>query len=827
MTLRKNGRGVIAASVRRASLTAAILVVGAQGVLAQSVVVQGNRRVEADTIRSYFSGRGAGDVQQVRQEMLASGLFSDVRINSRGGQIVVSVVENNVINRVFFEGNRQIQREVLESEVQTKSRGPYNAAVVDADVRRILELYRRSGRGLANVTPRVVDLPNGRIDVVFTVVEGDKTGVKEINFVGNNVYSASRLRGLMTTTESNFLSWLKTNDIYDADRIAADLELIRRFYLKNGYADFRIVSSDATFDASRGGYLVTITVDEGPQYRVGSVEIDSRIRDVDSDTLRRQVRTGTGDVYNAEAVERSLVGITTEVARRGYAFAQVRPSGQRDPASRTISVAYVVEQGPRVYVERVNIRGNTRTRDYVVRRELDLGEGDAYNKVLIDRAEKRLNNLGFFKRVRITNEPGSGPDRVVINVDVEDQPTGQFSIAGGYSTSDGFIGEIALSESNFLGRGQFVRIAGSTGERSQGIDFNFTEPYFLGQRMAAGFDLFSKFSDNTRFSRYENRMTGGQLRLTLPFTDEFSVTTRYSLFQQEVKIPNTVSQPFNDCSVPIPTYTNLNPLDGQPGAGAPTFPTCAFDGEASVALKESAGRTITSLVGLTFAYNSLDNNANPKNGLYAELRPDVAGVGGDSRYLRLTGDARYYYEVFDDVVGVARVQGGHISAFGGKDLRIVDHFFMGPNLVRGFAPSGIGPRDRNGDSSSNALGGTTYFGGSLEVQFPIYGLPREFGLRGAVFADAGTVFGYKGRTSFDLNGNGIFEGVGGACSVNVARVQPECVDLLDKKTIRSSIGASLLWQSPLGPIRFDWAYALSKATGDRTQAFRFSGGTRF
>lgn len=827
MTLRNHGRGVFAASVRRASLTAAILVVGAQGVLAQSIVVQGNRRVEADTIRSYFSGRGAGDIQQVRQEMLASGMFSDVRINRRGGQVVVSVVENNVINRVFFEGNRQIQREVLETEVQTRSRGPYNAAVVDADVRRILELYRRSGRGLANVTPRVVDLPNGRIDVVFTIVEGDKTGVKEIAFVGNNVYSASRLRGLMTTTESNFLSWLKTTDIYDADRIAADLELIRRFYLKNGYADFRIVSSDATFDAARGGYIVTITVDEGPQYRVGAVDIDSRLRDVDSDTLRRQVRTGTGDVYNAEAVERSLVGITTEVARRGYAFAQVRPSGQRDPATRTISVAYVVEQGPRVYVERVNIRGNTRTRDYVVRRELELGEGDAYNKVLIDRAEKRLNNLGFFKRVRITNEPGSSPDRVVINVDVEDQPTGQFSIAGGYSTADGFIGEIALSESNFLGRGQFVRIAGSTGQRSQGIDFNFTEPYFLGQRMAAGFDLFSKFSDNTRFSRYENRMTGGQLRLTLPFTDEFSVTGRYSLFQQEVKIPNTVSQPFNDCSVPIPTYTALNPLDGQPGAGAPTFPNCAFDGEASVALKESAGRTITSLVGLTLAYNSLDSNINPKNGLFAELRPDVAGVGGDSRYLRVTGDARYYYEMFDDIVGIARVQGGHISGFGGKDLRIVDHFFMGPNLVRGFAPSGIGPRDRNGDSGSNALGGTTYFGGSLEVQFPIFGLPREFGLRGALFADAGSVFGYKGRTSFDLNGNGIFEGVGGACSVNVARVQPECVDLLDKKTIRSSLGASLLWQSPLGPIRFDWAYALTKATGDRTQAFRFSGGTRF
>jgi outer membrane protein insertion porin family len=492
----------------------------------------------------------------------------------------------------------------------------------------------------------------------------------------------------------------------------------------------------------------------------------------------------------------------------------VRPVGQRDVATRTISLGYVVEEGPRVYIERINIRGNTRTRDYVVRREFDVGEGDPYNKVLMDRAEKRLNNLGYFKKVRITNEPGTGPDRVVVNVDLEDQPTGQFSIAGGYSTADGFIGEIALSESNFLGRGQYVRIAGSTGERSQGIDFSFTEPYFLGQRMAAGFDLYSKFSDNTQYSRYENRMTGGQLRLTLPFTDEFSITGRYSLFQQDLKIPNEPGKPYNDCSIAIPGYTQLNP------DGTPRYPNCAWDGEASVALKEAAGRTVTSLVGLTFTYNTLDSNLNPRNGFYAELKPDIAGVGGDSRYVRVTGDARYYHELFEDVVGIARVQGGHIAGFGGNDLRVVDHFFMGSNLVRGFAPSGIGPRDLNGDARSNAIGGTTYIGGSLEMQFPIWGLPRELGLRGAVFADAGTLFGYKGKTAFDVNFNGTFD-------CNNPNVQPECVRLQDEKTIRSSVGASILWQSPLGPLRFDYAYALSKAYGDRTQAFRFSGGTRF
>jgi len=521
------------------------------------------------------------------------------------------------------------------------------------------------------------------------------------------------------------------------------------------------------------------------------------------------------------------------VARRGHAFAQVRPVGTRDPATRTIHLGYVVEEGPRVYIEQINVRGNSRTRDYVIRREFDVGEGDPYNKVLIDRAERRLNNLGYFKRVRITNQPGSAPDRVIVNVEVEDQSTGAFSVSGGYSTSDGFIGEVSVSESNFLGRGQFVRIAGSYGQRSQGVDFSFTEPYFLGYRLAAGFDLFSKYSDQTKYARYENRTTGGQLRLGLPITEEFGVTLRYSLYQQELKIPNDFKQPYNDCSVPIGGYTQLNPN------GTPNRIFCEGNGEASLAIKESAGKSLTSLAGLTFNYNTLDSNKDPRNGFYGELKTDFAGLGGDTRYFRATGDARYYYELFEDVVGIARVQGGHIMGLGGDNLRIVDHFFMGPSLVRGFASSGIGPRDISSlDSRSNAIGGTTYFGGTLEVQFPIFGLPRDLGLKGAVFADAGTLFGYKGATIFDVNRNGIIEGFSDqrGCTLS-ATVQQECILVRDSKDIRSSVGASLLWSSPLGPIRFDYAYALTKDEGtlingvkvgaDRTQAFRFSGGTRF
>ncbi len=759
----------------------------------------------------------------------ASGASKRVRAEAERGGMTV--------NRVVFEGNKKVEKGQLQNELQAKPFARVTEATLQQDVERIRNVYNRIGRGYANVSYRTVELPNGRTDVVFTVDEGDKTGVKSINFVGNTAYSASKLRGVMTTTEMNFLSFFKNSDVYDPDRLASDQELIRRFYLKNGYADFQVTSADAYFDEAQGGYIVTITVNEGPQYRVGNINVESRVAGVDVGTAQKSVATSSGDIYSADAVEKTVQTMTTDAAKRGFAFAQVRPVGQRNEATHTVDIGYVVEEGPRVYIERINVRGNNRTRDYVVRREFDLGEGDAYNKVLVDRAERRLNNLGYFKKVRITNEPGSGPDRVILNVDVEDQPTGAFSVSGGYSTSDGFIGEVSVTETNFLGRGQYVRVAGSLGQRSQGVDFSFTEPYFLGYRLAAGIDLFSKYSDETKYARYTNRMTGGQLRLGLPISEETSLTFRYSLYQQELKIPNKLDQPFNDCTYPIPGYTQTYP------DGSPSSYSCQNNGEASLAIKEAQGKTITSLVGLTFSYNSLDNTRDPKSGIYAEIKPEVAGLGGDSHFFRVTGDARYYREVFDDVVGIVRVQGGHVQSIGNKDLRIVDNFFLGPTLVRGFEPSGIGPRDISTyDSEANALGGTTYFGGSLEAQFPIPLLPRELGLKGAVFADAGTLFDFQGQTYFPnssyAGGNALLNGYapGSMCSFGGDRPQ-NCIKVADKNIIRSSVGASILWNSPLGPIRFDYAYALSKddgewingvkVGGDKTQAFRFSGGTRF
>ena len=845
-------------SVRRTIVlvTAGLGVVLSGAAQAQQIVVQGNQRVDADTIRSYVTGTASGSAEEARRNLLASGMFSDVKVAQSGGRTVVTVRENNLINRVVFEGNKKVEKATLEGIVEAKARGPYSEAIINADLARIRDVYKRFGRGTAKVTYRTVDLPNGRVDVIYQIDEGDKTGIISINFVGNNAYSERTLKGLMSSSEMNFLSFIKTSDVYDPDRITNDLDQVRRYYLKNGYADFQVVSADARYvEGETSGYVITVTVSEGEQYKVGAVQVDSRLPGLDTAQLNSDVATAVGDVYNADDVEKTLNNVTRQVNRAGYPFAQVRPTGQRDPGSHQVSLGFVVEDGPHVYVERINIRGNTRTRDYVIRRELDIAEGDAYNRVLTDRAERRLNGLGFFKKVRFSNEPGSAPDRVVINIDVEDQPTGSFSVAGGYSTQDGIIGEVSVSESNFLGRGQYVRVAGTGGQYSRGFDFSFTEPYFLGYRLAAGFDAFYKYSDQTRYSRYETTVYGGQLRVGLPITEEFGVTLRYSLYNTELRVPNTTKRPYNDCSNPIVGYTNLvgstaqNPIlaKGAPGELA-AYPACALDGEASIALKGSQGSTLTSLAGLTLSYSTLDNFASPRNGLYAELKPDVAGLGGDSKFFRVTGDARYYKEIYEDVVGFVRFQGGHITALNDQPLRITDQFFLGPSLVRGFAPNGIGPRDVGiSDSRSNAIGGSTYFGGTVEVQFPLPGIPRDLGLKGAVFADAGTLFGYNGRTTFNVNGDAFINGIapGGACNFNqlTIGVEPECVNVRDKMTIRSSVGASILWNSPLGPIRFDYAYALSKDEGvkafdangtflgrvgkDQLQAFRFSGGSRF
>lgn len=769
---------------------------------ASSIVVEGNQRVDADTIRSYFQtapGQSLtpAKIDEALKSLYATGLFSDVTISHRGGRMVVSVVENQVINRVAFEGNKKVKDDQLALEVQSKARSPLSKTTVQADTQRIIDVYHRAGRYDVRVEPKVIERGQGRVDLVFEITEGDKLGVAEIKFVGNKAFSAYKLKDEITTTETNWLSWLKNTDIYDVDRINTDQELLRRFYLKHGYADFRIISVTADLDRQRDGFILTYVVEEGPQYRVGTVDVVSGIKDVDIADLRAALRVAPGQVYNAELVEKSVENATIEVSKAGYAFAQVRPRGDRNVETRTISLVFAVEEGPRVYVERIEIRGNTRTRDWVIRREFDFAEGDAYNRVLVDRAERRLRNLGYFKDVKITNEPGTAPDRIILVVTVEDQPTGEFSVSGGYSTTDGFIGEVAISEKNFLGRGQYVRLAGQLGENVQGADFSFTEPYFLDYRMAAGFDLFWKTTSATSYSQYDTETAGGTLRVALPLTDELTLGLRYMLSQKEISV-SFEDEVYNDVSWALLEINNESIL--------------------------------TSAVGYTLSYNMLDNNKNPSNGYLLELKQDFAGLGGDTNYIRTTFDARYYMPVVGDAVVLFRGQAGNVSSWGNEDLRITDNFFKGPDLVRGFAPNGIGPRDLASGQfgeDMDALGGTMFWGATAELQFPLSFLPKDFGLKFAVFADAGSLWDYQGNTTF-RNINGWEDNLVDCSALRSSSTQGFAnVCVADSDLIRSSAGISLIWQSPFGPLRFDYAWALTKEWYDEVQEFRFSGGTSF
>lgn len=792
---------------------------------AQQIVVQGSN-VDPATLKPFFTGTDAASVQRGVDDLRATGRFSSVNASVVDGRIVVNVATGaQVINRVAFEGNRNIQKDQLEVEVQSKPHAVFSEAVAQADVARIKDAYKKYGRNAANVTWRLVPLPDGRVDLVFTIDEGGKTGIRQINFVGNNSVSSYRLHNLIESSTMNLLSWFKTTDVYDPDRLARDQEAIRRYYMKNGFADFRIVSTDIAYQNDPPGYVITITMDEGPQYRVSGVGVTSHLPSIDGPSLLRHVRLRQGDVYDASAVDRAVEAITRDVATQGYAFSQVRPQGTRDSAARTVALNFAVDDGPKVYIERLDIVGNTRTRDYVIRREFDIGEGDPYNHVMVEQAERRLNSLGYFKKVHISNRPGSTPDRVIVVVEVEDQPTGSISLSGGYSTSEGFMAELAYTETNFLGRGQYVRLSISDGQYSSGWKGSFTEPYFLGQRLAAGFDIYHSVNNNNKYALYQNWTTGVTLRLGVPITDDLTFQPSYSLYQSKITIPNSSSTPYNDCVGPNDTW--------YPGGmwWLPTTPTyyvnCLTNGEAPVEIKQAAaqGAQTTSMASFSLMYNTLDNRKDPTTGFYATYKQDIAGLGGQSQFFRETADVRWYHPITDDFVGLVHLQGGQINGFGSKPLDIMNNFMMGPTLVRGFAAGGIGPRDIASyeNLTSSAIGGTTYYGASVEVDFPIFGLPKELGLKGALFADAGNLLGYSGQTNFSN-----FLGYSYCPGSNVILItQPSCANVWDPNLIRASVGASIIWASPMGPIRFDFALPLSKGKYDQTQIFNFSGGATF
>ncbi len=801
----------------------------AQALTVNSIIVQGNQRVEADTIRSYFrpgpNGRlDAFQIDEGVKALYSTGLFQDVRPSIRGGRLIITVVENPVINRIAFEGNKKVKDEQLRSEIQSKERGTLSRPVVQADVARLVEVYRRSGRFDIRIVPKIIELPNNRVDLVFEINEGRKTGVKVIQFIGNRAYSSYRLKEVIKTSETGLLAFLQTGDIYDPDRVEADRELLRRFYLKHGFIDVRVVSAIGEYDPSRSGFVVTFSIEEGEQYRFGSVDVQSTIRALNPWLLRPKLRAFPGDIYNAEAVEKTVEDMTIEAAKQGFAFATVRPRATRDNAARTVNLVFMIDEGARVYIERINLRGNTRTRDYVIRREFDIAEGDAYNRALVNRAERRLKNLNYFKTVKITPEAGSAPDRIILNVDLEEQSTGEFSVSGGYSTSDGWLAEVSVAERNLLGRGLYGKIGVQYGQYSRGATISFVEPYFLGYRVAFGVDIFGKIQNPTNFISYSTTTYGFSTRLGFTLREDLAFQVRYSLSHQEISLP----QYLNDCIL-----SSAAPING--GPGVTSLDPCFLNGEASLAVRRDLanGGVLTSALGYSLTYSSLDNNRNPTAGLLAELRQDFAGVGGDVRFVRTAADVWGYHEVVSDVVSALHVQGGYVTGWGcGRNdngslltsppecLRMLDQFQMGPNLVRGFAPAGIGPRDLTNfalTGTGDALGGSMYWGASLELQTPLYFLPKDTGIKVAAFADAGSLWNYSGPTGWAATGETIS---GSFCAA------PPC-PLDNAMHIRSSVGVGLIWDSPFGPLRFDYSYPLTQEPYDRTQRFRFGGGGKF
>ena len=591
----------------------------------------------------------------------------------------------------------------------------------------------------------------------------------------------------------------------------------------------QVVAALTEYDPERKGFLVTFKIEEGQQYRVASVNFQSSIPTLDGNSLSSFSHVYIGSLYNAEALEKSVEEMQIEASRRGYAFAVVHPRGDRNFDAHTVSITFGIDEGPRVYIERINIRGNTRTRDYVIRREFDVSEGDAYNRALVDRAERRLKNLDFFKTVKITTEPGSSTDRVILDVDLEEKSTGDFSVSGGYSTTQGALAEVSISERNLLGRGLFAKASVTYGQYARGISLSFVEPYLLDYRVALGLDVFYRQQLANSYISYGTTTIGFSPRLGFALREDLSLQLRYSLYQQQITLPYQLDNCNNlagPAFFPTPAYINqvLGGVDPTGNAQNGLLPGCLSDGESSLPVRQELanGAEWTSAIGYTLNYNTLDNNKNPTDGLLVDFKQDFAGVGGDVSYLKSAIDAKYYTPLVGDLVGLVHLQTGMLNQVGSTNLRMLDQFQMGPNLIRGFAPNGIGPRDLTFypyTGTGDALGGTKYWGASAELQMPFWFLPKEVGLKGAVYADAGSLWDYQGPTSWAATGevNGLVNGSPCKCAMVFD----------DTNVIRTSVGVGLIWASPFGPLRFDYAIPITKGKYDVVQEFKFGGGTSF
>lgn len=672
------------------------------------IVIDGTQRIDPATVRSYMTVK-PGDVldgsaiNNSLKALYGTGLFADVTISREGDRLLVRVVENPVINQIAFEGNDALDEEELTTEIQLRPRVVFTRTKVQQDVKRIIELYRRSGYFAAVVEPKVIQLAQNRVNLVYEIKEGPESGIRSISFVGNKVFSDSDLREVILTKESKWWRILTTSDKYDPDRLTFDRELLRRFYLENGYADFRVVSAVAELAPDRSDFFVTITLEEGERYKFAEVDVESKIKDIKPEALKPLIKFKPGDWYSSRLVDDTVLQLTNEAGNFGYAFVEVRPRVRRDREKHQIGVVFEVQEGPRVFVERIDIRGNTRTLDRVIRREFRLVEGDAFNAAKLQRSQQRIRNLGFFKKVDANKARGSTPDKTVIEVDVEEQPTGELSLGAGFSTRDGVVGEIGIRERNLLGRGQDLKAAVRISQRTQQFDLGFTEPYFLDRNIAAGVDLFNVRSSRQDESSYREDKTGGRLRANYEINEEWSHAVR--LTGQYVDIADV-------------------------------------DDDASQIIKSQEGAEFESIVGQTLSYDTRDSRITPTEGIVTRLATDFAGLGGGVRYAQATWKTKYYYPFNKKWIGMLSSDIGHVEGLG-QDVRVTDAFLLGNDNMRGFEIGGMGPRDKLTD---DALGAKTYGIGTVELTFPI-GLPEEFGVRGAIFTDFGTAFGADGPES--------------------------------------------------------------------------------
>lgn len=816
----------------------------------RSIVVEGNKRIEARTVQSYLllEPGDAFDPDRIDlslKTLFATNLFADVSIDRRGDDLVVRVVENPIINRVIFEGNRALKDDKLREEIQAAPRGVFTAARVQTDVQRVLEMYRRSGRFAAKVEPKYKPLEQNRVDLIFEITEGPVTGVRAINFIGNEEYSDSRLRSEIVTRQSRFWRFFSSNDNYDSGRLEFDREQLREFYQNNGYYDFRVTSAVAELTPDQKDFYVTFTVDEGRQYDFGVIKVETALEKLDAGILQGVVPIQEGELFRGDQIEGTIDALTYAAGVAGYAFVDIRPQISVNEETGRIDITFAIDEGPRVYIDRINIVGNTQTLDRVVRRELRIAEGDAFNRILLDRSRNRIRALGFFKEVEIVESPAEEPDRTNVDIKLTEQSTGELSFAAGFSSVDSYLFDLSASQRNLRGRGQSVVARTSLSSRQQIVDFRFTEPRFLDRNLSAGVDLFATRQDFEEFTGFTSETIGGGLRVAFPLTDRMQLGLSYRLQADDVNIA--------DRNIIIDQNGNLlRSFTQTAGMGTPDDISDdvyrepeigdVMPGETLVdicdplyTLRDTICRSerndISSIVGYNFFWDQTNDPITPTRGFDFRLSQDFAGIGGDVKYIRTETGATFYRGVWRDVVASAKFSAGYVLPLDeDQGVRINNRFFRGGSTFRGFDVAGLGPREilRIFDPNTgqvldtrrlNSLGGNAYYQGTFELTVPNF-LPEEYGIRSAVFVDVGTLGiladADKGSPVVITDGSSI--GFPGAQAVRISK---------DAASLRASAGLSVFWDSPFGPIRFDFSQILRKEEYDKTESFRFSTSTQF